>query len=183
MDIKLSATQEQIVSEIKQRTPFIKCIGTDEFYSQFALAILGNSAYRTCYGAYVRNNTLEQDYLVWRPDEIADSNIATSVLFHELAHATAVYLSNRHMFASMESLTYAREEITAEYAAQLLMQYFRLSTQATDNRSVRYIEHYSVKLPTSEIHIAKAQANEAFQYILSNWLPDFNEEFIMKGAA
>lgn len=131
-------------------------------------------------GSYVREKLFNGDII----NEQIFLNVefsyyhATSVLFHELAHATGIHTRlNRVMpnalLGDIGTIT-SIEEATAEIAAMKLMQHFGLDSQESRNFSTGYIWKHTVNMPPHLLELVEDQAEEAKNYILDNWLSDLN---------
>ena len=108
-----------------------------------------------------------------QPDRILE------VLFHEIAHATGLRLGRIMEIDHSESL-YAREEVIAETTAQILINHFGLMTDDIQYETNDYIDAYKY---TVDMILATELAQKAAEYILENWLPDFNSTCQQRKAA
>jgi hypothetical protein len=108
---------------------------------------------------------------------------ATSVLFHEMAHATGAPERLDRKFPNRPSKEFiCVEEATAELTAAKLMAHFNLATQDTNSLSSQYVTDFLLHVPDQKAYIVvEAQAEAAKKYILDNWLVDFNQ--VKKEAA
>lgn len=120
-------------------------------------------------GAYDHNeNTLYLNLAISDEQSLA-------VFLHELAHATAKFgATNRRAGFIVSKLfieAYSCEEIIAEAVSQMLLHHFGINTEATDARSAKYISRHKEQAGDN-LEVLDCHINEAFNYILNNWLPN-----------
>lgn len=104
---------------------------------------------------------------------------ANSVFFHELAHATG--LETRLDRLTMQTKPRERtrvqqnaEETVAELTAMKLMMHFGLATGATYAHSLMYLGTHRAELDELALARCEKQSDDAKEYILNNWLANFN---------
>ncbi len=144
-------------------------------------------------GSYIKRYT-NSGHLIWEKIFLNVSysdEHATSIIFHELAHATGfrTRLNRTAHSKSSKALSateYNIEEAIAETAALLLMNHFYLSTNETTAFSNRYINQHTWHIQDPAINDSIVeQAVHAKEYILQYWLPAFDREYqpVRKEAA
>lgn len=174
--MELNKTLLEIIEEVSRRAHFQIITDEEQFQANFMLAMMLRPAIAECNGCFYSNVDKSVDELYIRTDKCR--GLALKVIFHELGHATGIKL-HRKMFVRPETIAYAREEVIAEYTAYHCLRYFELDTIEMRNSASKYIEYFAANLSLNDIHECQEKSKEAFKYIISNWLPDFNERFIL----
>ncbi len=162
--------QRVIIEEVTRRSGLQ--INTDK--SLFA-NMCGFTAFFApgCY--VVKQPGIERDILHFTPDNHLER--ADEILFHELTHATGVHLG-RNMKADYNVKNYNFEEVIAETSALKLLIHFDMATDKIIEDCQKYIARYSTNLTDYEISDAQAKAEEAKNFLLEKWLPDFNAAYV-----
>ncbi len=128
-------------------------------------AVNANGCYTTCFNqeVIIINNLWNTPY----------TNLT---VFHELAHATGQpHRFNRIMTDESNPAVLWIEELTAELTGIALLTHFGLEDDAAIHKAMNYIRSFQAVISEYEVRMAKEQSEAAFNYILKNWLPDFNE--------
>jgi hypothetical protein len=132
-------------------------------------------------GCYNHATHMLGESIWYIPGNIPGRGIET--FFHEMTHASAKHL-NRKIPAFQESFRngtmnlYAIEEIIAETTAMKLTTHFNFMSKEIIRISDDYIDYWTKRgaLAPHDLHSVESKSQEAFDFILKNWLPEFNKE-------
>lgn len=172
----LTQIQETLLAELRQTTGIEFKVGITEVSLFYSRTTLKTPVKGLC-GSYCVLVKSDERVINWIPENNKTS--ATTTLFHELAHATNRFLGRKKSNERETKAETAFEEMVAEVTAFHLTKYFMLDTIQSTFNSLNYISEWDVYLLPDENLKVHREADKAMKYILSNWLPDFNEKFIM----
>lgn len=174
----LTSIQIELLNELIDTTPFDFVLGVEAF-NKFISNTFGETTvkkYNKTLGAFYSCKDQEKSFIFLLIDRSPAT--VTKTLFHELAHSTGLKLGRR-VFNQTQQETNI-EEVIAELTALNLCRYFNLNTEVVEEACSFYIEMYALNLSEMEFQRAKVEAKKAGEYILKNYIPTFNREFIFR---
>lgn len=128
-------------------------------------------------GCYQRPRPDREEQLFFNPrgKDMDQTDRSIEILFHELVHATGIRLG-RPMRA-MSQMEYSYEECVAEIGSMNLMKHFGMLNSKRLSDCQQYLDQHDFWFINGEMKGIHQKADAAVEYILENWLPDYNEAY------